>query len=262
MACQALPAEELLPDARGRGDKIAFKTKKAVAAHFFHLRLQKAPTAAYLHGTGRRLDDKCWWCNSGAVQTRDHKFCKRWKDAQRLLWRRVSEATKEGGRKRWPATATAALLADDRCTEAVMNFRSTAKIKSKAYYKRKAKWDKTAANAPKALASRYFQLRLNKAPTAPYLMWTGRRTDDKCWWCRKAPKQTREHLMKRCAKWQKEQDVLWRAIGLATKVGDKEGWKRTSTPVARVLADARCTEAILSFLASTHVGKWPDKPRE
>ncbi|KAA8914919.1 hypothetical protein FN846DRAFT_250612 [Sphaerosporella brunnea] len=95
---------------RGRGDKTVFKTKKAVAARFFQLRLQKAPTATYLHRTGRRVDDKCWWCNSGAVQTRGHpfKFCKRWKDAKRLLWRRVSEATKEGGRKRWPATATIA----------------------------------------------------------------------------------------------------------------------------------------------------------
>jgi hypothetical protein len=135
-------------------------------------------------------------------------------------------------------------------------------IKAKAYYKRKAKWDKNAAKAPKALASRYFQLRLNKAPTAPYLMWTSRRADDKCWWCRKAPKQTREHLLKRCARWKKEQEALWKAIGLATKVGDKEGWKRTSTPVARVLADTRCTEAILGFLANTHVGKWPEKPRE
>jgi hypothetical protein len=135
-------------------------------------------------------------------------------------------------------------------------------IKAKAYYKRKAKWDKTAAKAPKALASRYFQLRLNKAPTAPYLMWTGRRTDDKCWWCRKAPKQTREHLLKRCARWTKEQEALWKAIGLATKVGGKEGWKRSSTPVARVLADARCTEALLGFLSSTHVGKWPEKPQE
>ncbi|KAA8893794.1 hypothetical protein FN846DRAFT_1003481 [Sphaerosporella brunnea] len=109
------------------------------------------------------------------------------------------------------------------------------------------------AKAPKALASRYFQLRLNKAPTAPYLMWTGCRTDDKCWWCRKAPKQTREHLLKRCARWKKEQEALWKAIGLATKVGGKEGWKRTSTPVVRILADARCTEALLGFLSSTYL---------
>jgi hypothetical protein len=119
---------------RGRGDKTAFKTKKAVAARFFQLRLQKASTAPYLHRTGRRVDDKCSWCKSGAVQTRDHlfKFCMRWKDAQKLLCRRVSEATKEKerGRKRWPATATAALLADDRCTEAVMDFLSTTKVGS------------------------------------------------------------------------------------------------------------------------------------
>ncbi|KAA8912533.1 hypothetical protein FN846DRAFT_903518 [Sphaerosporella brunnea] len=61
-------------------------------------------------------------------------------------------------------------------------------LKAKSYYKRKAKWDSTAAKVPKALASRYYQLRLNKAPTAPYLIWINRRADDKCWYCRKAPK--------------------------------------------------------------------------
>ncbi|KAA8914250.1 hypothetical protein FN846DRAFT_902161 [Sphaerosporella brunnea] len=75
-------------------------------------------------------------------------------------------------------------------------------ITSLAHYKRKARaykppWDSIAAKAPKALASRYYQLRLNKAPTAPDLMWTNRKTDDKCWYCRKAPRQTREHLFKR-----------------------------------------------------------------
>lgn len=41
-------------------NKVAFKTKKSLAARFFQLRLQKAPTAPYLHKTGRRPDDSCW----------------------------------------------------------------------------------------------------------------------------------------------------------------------------------------------------------
>jgi hypothetical protein len=48
--------------------------------------------------------------------------------------------------------------------------------------------------APEGLASRFFQLRLGKAPTGPYLLKTGRRADDKCWWCGKGAVQTRDHL--------------------------------------------------------------------
>jgi hypothetical protein len=68
--------------------------------------------------------DKCWWCSSSSIQNRDHlfKFCKRWKKEQRVLWKAVKEATKDGGQKRWPTATTTALLADDRCTEAVLDF--------------------------------------------------------------------------------------------------------------------------------------------
>lgn len=76
---------------------------------------------------------------------------------------------------------------------------------SKRYYKQRCtrKPDATAANAKKSLASRYYQLKVNKAPTGPYLLWTNRRNNDKCWFCNKSPVQTREHLFKFCARWRK-----------------------------------------------------------
>ncbi|KAA8895401.1 hypothetical protein FN846DRAFT_911806 [Sphaerosporella brunnea] len=76
---------------------------------------------------------------------------------------------------------------------------SNRELKAKAYYKRKEKCDANAAKTPQALAWRYYQFRLSKAPTAPYLMWTNGRADDKRWYCRKAPVQTIEHVFKRCA---------------------------------------------------------------
>lgn len=83
---------------RRKADPIAVKTRKALASRFYQLRVGKAPTGPYLHQTGRRPDDKCWWCNLSSIKTRDHLFksCKRWKNEQRVLWKAVNEATKEG----------------------------------------------------------------------------------------------------------------------------------------------------------------------
>ncbi|KAA8896334.1 hypothetical protein FN846DRAFT_993879 [Sphaerosporella brunnea] len=113
------------------------------------------------------------------------------------------------------------------------------------------------AKSPKALASRFSQLRLNKAPTAPYLHRTNRRQDDKCWFCPGRPIQTRERLFKFCAHWRKGQAVLWKAVADATKE-EKES-RRMNTPIKVLLSDERCTEAVLAFLGSTHVGKWPHR---
>lgn len=102
-----------------------------------------------------------------------------------------------------------------------------------------------------------------RQPTAPYLAWTNRRTDDKCWFCAKAPRQTREHLFKNCARWRKEHVTLWTTVEEAmNREGKTErGRKKVSTPIKVLLADDRCTEAVLDFLASTQVGTWPEKLR-
>lgn len=68
----------------------------------------------------------------------------------------------------------------------------------KKYCRRRKKPDPIATKTRKSLASRFFQLRTGKAPTGPYLQWTGRRMDNKCWWCGSRDTQTRDHLFKFC----------------------------------------------------------------
>ena len=78
----------------------------------------------YLKSTDNRPDDHCWWCdsenNSGTHQTRDHLFkhCYKWKDQQAAMWARVKEATKQRKQK-W---GVGDLLADERCSPAVVDF--------------------------------------------------------------------------------------------------------------------------------------------
>jgi hypothetical protein len=110
-----------------------------------------------------------------------------------------------------------------------------------------------ASRAQKATASRFYQFRMNKAPTGPYLAEVGQAEDDKCWWCPSSspgfgPSQTREHLFKHCRRWKDQQATMWRAIGRET------GRKRTNTSMTQLFEDERCTAAILEFLAMTEVG--------
>jgi hypothetical protein len=110
------------------------------------------------------------------------------------------------------------------------------------------------ARGKPALASRFYQLRMNKVPTGSYLMRIGKAANDKCWWCcpgsESGPSQTREHLFKDCSRWKEQQVIIWRGIRRAT------GGKRTprNTSMAQLFGDERCTAAILEFLAPTEVG--------
>ncbi|KAA8912107.1 hypothetical protein FN846DRAFT_903848 [Sphaerosporella brunnea] len=81
-------------------------------------------------------------------------------------------------------------------------------LKAKSFYKRKADWSSTAVKAPQALGSRYYQLRLNKAPTAPYLVWTNRPVLVLL----ENNSSAQGHLFMRCAMWRREQDALWATI--------------------------------------------------
>ena len=58
--------------------------------------------------------------------------------------------------------------------------------------------------APKAIASRFFQLASGHAMIAPFLKEKFKWVDsDLCWWCTKG-RQTREHLFKECPAWKGE----------------------------------------------------------
>ena len=79
----------------------------------------------YLKSTDNRPDDNCDPENdNGTHQTKDHlsKHCFKWKVQQAAMWARVKEAAKKGKQK-W---RVGDLLADERCSPAVLDFlRST-----------------------------------------------------------------------------------------------------------------------------------------
>ena len=64
------------------------KTRKELASHFFQLLSGHAATAEHLRRVNQANSDKCFWCGSGAIQTRHHLFivCRRWGPEIRELW--------------------------------------------------------------------------------------------------------------------------------------------------------------------------------
>jgi len=61
--------------------------------------------------------------------------------------------------------------------------------------------------------------------------------------------QTRGHLFKHCYKWKDQLAVVWERATEATKK-EKQMWR-----VGDLLADERCSPAVLDFLRSTHIGR-------
>jgi ribonuclease HI len=108
--------------------------------------------------------------------------------------------------------------------------------------------DGTVAGSAKRLASRFYQLKTGHARTGEYLHWRKVRPTAQCWWC-PHPKQTREHLLKGCPKWRKQQKVLWKEVWEETG-GGRFRWK-----AHELFADPRCSQAVLNFLSSTDVGR-------
>jgi len=59
--------------------------------------------------------------------------------------------------------------------------------------------------------------------------------------------QTREHLFKYCPQWESQQKTLWTTEETAPGQGPHS--------IAELLADERCSQAVLDFLATTDVGR-------
>ena len=80
-----------------------------------------------------------------------------------------------------------------------------------------------------------------------------RAPDDHCWWCDPEnisdTQQTRDHLFKRCPRRKDQQGELWAGFKEATKRA-KRKWR-----VGDLLADERCSPAVLDFLRSTYFGQ-------
>ena len=61
--------------------------------------------------------------------------------------------------------------------------------------------------------------------------------------------QTRDHLFKVCPEWKTQQKVLWAEV----RKGSGRGKDRFT--IRDLLADGRCSQAVLDFLATTDVGR-------
>jgi hypothetical protein len=115
--------------------------------------------------------------------------------------------------------------------------------------------DKTAAGSTKRLASRFYQLKTGHCLTGQYLEWTKNQPTAKYWWC-PFRTQTREHLFKNCPRWKPQQKTLWAEVRKESGRG-KERFK-----VRDLLADPRCSRAVLDFLSTTDVGRRVPAPAE
>jgi hypothetical protein len=80
---------------------------------------------------------------------------------------------------------------------------------------------------------------------------------DECWWCDAGVRQTRHHLFCECRAFRPQIVKMWRAVGEAL------GWKRRRRKrVSDLFYREEATEAVLEFLRTTGVGKFPPRPEE
>ena len=106
----------------------------------------------------------------------------------------------------------------------------------------------TVAGSTKRLATRFYQLKMGHCLTGEYLHWTKSHPNPQCWWCR-CPRQTRDHLLKRCPRWKEEQRTLWEEVYKET--GRGRWWWKAHKP----FTESECSQTVLNFLTSTDVGK-------
>jgi len=104
------------------------------------------------------------------------------------------------------------------------------------------------AGSTKRLTSRCYQVKTGHCLTGQYLHWTKNRRTPQCWWCR-CRIQTREHLFKLCPERKAQKKILWAEVLKETGKW-KSRWK-----IRDLLADARCSQAVLDFLNATGVGR-------
>jgi len=104
------------------------------------------------------------------------------------------------------------------------------------------------AGSTKRLASRFYQVKTGRCLTGQYLHWMKNRHTSQCWWCRYQT-QTRKHLFKECPEWKAQQKILW------AEMWKEAGRWKSQWKIRGLLADGRCSQAVLDFLSATDVGR-------
>ena len=83
--------------------------------------------------------------------------------------------------------------------------------------------------------------------------------DATCWRCQYKI-QTREHLFKNCPQWKSQQKTLWATVLETTRKLPGPIRSRGRTSIGELLAYKRCSQAVLTFLATTDVGRTSGPP--
>jgi len=107
--------------------------------------------------------------------------------------------------------------------------------------------DGAAAGSTKRLASRFYQIKTGHCLSGQYLHWTKNRATPSA-----GGVGTRTRLgstSSRCPEWKPQQKILWAEVQKETGRW-KDRWK-----IRDLLADERCSRAVLDFLTSTDVGR-------
>jgi ribonuclease HI len=121
------------------------------------------------------------------------------------------------------------------------------------------KQDPTAAAAPKALARRYFQLKVGHAAIGVHLNRLQAQQTTACQWCQ-APKETVYHLLFECRRWRKQRWTFYKAL---SKAGINAPATGEEAPQRRLSQNQRATQALLGMLTTTEIGYTRgDRPRE
>jgi len=106
--------------------------------------------------------------------------------------------------------------------------------------------DGTVAGGSKRLASRLYQIK-----TGQYLQRTKNRPTAQCGW-RRGQTQTRDHLFKVCPEWNGQQNILWAEV---LKETGRRKHRFTVRDLRDLLANGRCSQAVLDSLSTTDVGR-------
>ncbi|ODM15123.1 hypothetical protein SI65_09362 [Aspergillus cristatus] len=110
--------------------------------------------------------------------------------------------------------------------------------------------DPAAAGAPKALASRYYQLKMGHAAIGPYLQRVQAQESAACQGCG-APRESVHHLLLECRERAGPRRTLFQGL---REAGAPRPATREIHPEVRLFGDPRATPAILRYLQDTGVG--------
>jgi len=120
----------------------------------------------------------------------------------------------------------------------------------------KQKPDPVVAKANKRQAARFYQFKTGHCLTGQYLAWTTRRPDATSWWCQ----YSTQTLFNNCPQWRCQQKTLWTTVLKETTKLPGPTRRRDRTGIAELLADERCSQAVLQFFATTDVGRTSGPP--